>query len=104
MSRLVNGYARFLLRIPCRDCSGAYRAYRGTTLSQLPLNQIESRGYAFFEEILWHLRRIGANIHKVPIYFQERERGRSKIHVKEAITAVCSILQWGIQERCGIQR
>ena len=28
MSRAVNGYARTLLRIPARDCSGAFRCYR----------------------------------------------------------------------------
>jgi len=101
MSRLINGYARWLLRLPCRDCSGAYRAYRRGVLAQLPLNKIESRGYAFFEEILWLLRRQGATFHELPIRFQEREHGASKINLGEALRAVRSILIWGIRDRFG---
>ncbi|MDA1178179.1 MAG: polyprenol monophosphomannose synthase [Planctomycetota bacterium] len=100
MSRLINQYARTWLRLPCRDCSGAFRAYRCSVLAQLALDQVESRGYAFFEEILWHLRRHGATFQEIPICFRERERGASKINLREARTAVWSILKWGIRDRC----
>lgn len=100
MSRLINQYARTLLQLPCRDCSGAFRAYRCSVLGELSIDTIESRGYAFFEEVLWHLRRCGATFQEIPICFQEREQGASKINAREARTAVWSILKWGIRDRC----
>jgi len=92
MSRAINWYARWLLWLPVRDCSGAFRCYRVETLRQLPLEQVVSRGYSFFEEILWHLRRQGARLVEVPIVFMERAAGKSKINWREALSAVFLIL------------
>lgn len=88
MSRGVNAMARLLLRLPTHDCSGSFRCYRVSTLEQVSLDQVRSQGYSFFEEILWHLRHAGASFVEVPIVFQDRERGKSKINLQEVITAV----------------
>src|SRR4029079_14370597 len=62
MSRAVNCYARWMLGLRARDCSGGYRCYRVATLARLDLGSVRSRGYSFQEEILWMLRRAGARI------------------------------------------
>ena len=69
MSRSVNAYARLLLRLPTRDCSGSFRCYRVAKLAELNLDDVRSRGYSFFEEILWHLRRSGATFRESPLHF-----------------------------------
>ena len=84
MSRGVNAYARCLLGLKARDCSGAFRCYRTSLLSQLDFDAIRSRGYSFQEEVLWHLKRLGARIVETPITFADRQRGVSKIDSKEA--------------------
>ena len=56
MSRGVNLYARMMLGLRTRDCSGAFRCYRVSMLEKINFAAIRSRGYSFQEEILWHLK------------------------------------------------
>ena len=97
MSRGVNLYARNLLRLPVRDCSGGYRCFRVSKLSDVDLDAVESTGYAFHEEILYHLRRAGARFGETPIIFTDRRYGQSKINGKEAIIALWIILKLPIK-------
>ena len=68
-------------------------------LEQIELAKVRSRGYSFFEEILWHLRRADARFVEIPITFQDRERGQSKINLREAWTALRIITTLGLQGR-----
>jgi dolichol-phosphate mannosyltransferase len=97
MSRCVNLYARWLLWLKPKDCSGGYRCYRTATLAKLDLDRIRSRGYSFQEEILWMLRRVGARFGETPILFADREKGLSKINSKEAVNALRIIFRLGLQ-------
>ncbi len=97
MSRLVNLYARLLLGLDVRDCSGSFRCYRTERLRKLDFDAFRARGYAFFEEILWRLRRTGACFGEVPIVFEDRRRGRSKINSGEAVRALGTILRLGLE-------
>ncbi|MFT5524675.1 MAG: dolichol-phosphate mannosyltransferase, partial [Pirellulaceae bacterium] len=58
MSRCVNLYARVMLGLPARDCSGAFRCFRTSLLKKLDFSQVVSKGYSFQEEILWQLKRV----------------------------------------------
>ena len=96
MSRGVNWYARWMLGLPARDCSGAFRCYRVSTLGKLDFAAIRSRGYSFQEEVLWHLKHLGAKFGETPITFVDRERGTSKINSREALAALRIIASLGI--------
>ena len=95
MSLAVNSYARIMLGLSVKDCSGAYRCYRATILRQLDLGQIRSQGYSYLEEILWRLKDCGARFGETPIVFVDRQRGKTKINWREALAAVIVILQLG---------
>jgi dolichol-phosphate mannosyltransferase len=99
MSRCVNLYARTLLGLPIQDCSGAFRCYRTAVLEQMDLDTIRSRGYAYLEEILWRLKKLGVRFAEAPIIFVDRQRGRTKINIREAIAALWIILRLGLQRR-----
>ncbi len=99
MSRGVNLYARCLLRLPVRDCSGGFRCYRTALLERLAFDAIRSRGYAYYEEILWRLMRLGARIGETPIVFTDRRHGASKINAREAVAALWTLLQLGMLHR-----
>ncbi len=101
MSRGVNLYARWLLWLAPRDCSGGYRCYRTETLAKVEFDRILSRGYSFQEEILWMLRRAGARFGETPIMFADRERGNSKINSGEAVAALRIILRLGLRNLVG---
>jgi dolichol-phosphate mannosyltransferase len=101
MSKGVNLYARCLLGIKPKDCSGAYRCYRVETLARLDFDAVRSRGYSFQEEILWHLRRAGARMGETPIVFADRQYGSSKINSGEAFGAVWIIFKLGLGRLLG---
>lgn len=96
MSAAVNACARTLLRLPVRDCSGAFRCYRVSMLQRLDFAVIKSRGYAFQEEILYRLRRAGAVFREIPITFIDRRCGQSKINSREALEALWIIARLGL--------
>ena len=56
-------------------------------------NEIESQGYGYIEEVLWHLHRLGARFTEVPIVFTDRRAGHSKINTSEAWAAFWVILR-----------
>ncbi len=101
MSRAINGYARWALGLPARDCSGNFRCYRLSILRRLDPCQVRSRGYSFQEEILWHLCRAGARIGETPIVFVDRQRGASKIDLAEALWALWIIFRLGARNLFG---
>ena len=101
ISWLVNRAARWLLSLPVRDCSGAYRCYRVALLDQVDWNQVRSRGFSFEEEILWRLHRAGAILGEVPIIFADRTQGDSKISLREMMGSAGMLLRLGVMNWLG---
>lgn len=97
MSRLLNFATRWLLDLPVRDCSGGFRCFRVATLQRVDWDAAGAQGYAFLEEMLWHLHRHGARFAEVPIQFLDRQKGRSKISFREAAAAAFTILRLGVR-------
>jgi dolichol-phosphate mannosyltransferase len=92
-SRWINRFARFWLRLPTRDNSGAFRLYPTALLRRIPLAQIRNQGYGYLEEILYLALRQGATFVEVPITFRDRTRGHSKINAREALTALGTLIR-----------
>lgn len=88
MSRGANFLSRTLLGLTPRDTSGAFRCYRAEILRRIDFARIVAKGYSFQEEILFRCRQAGARFVEVPIRFDDRLAGRSKVSVKEAVTAL----------------
>jgi dolichol-phosphate mannosyltransferase len=99
LSRLMNGLTRAILRLPMRDTSGAFRAYRVAKLRELDLAAVKSSGYAYLEEILWNLDRAGAKFAEVPITFHNRRAGRSKIGLHVAADKFRTIVRLSLNRR-----
>ena len=93
MSWSINLFARLLLRLPVRDCSGSFRVYRVAQVRQLDLGRFLSTGYSVLEELLYRLRRQGARFCEVPYQFAERRHGYSKIRLTEGLRAGLIILR-----------
>ena len=92
MSRSINAFGRTLLGLKVHDISGSFRNYRVETLQKLDFSRFQSRGYSFFEEALWRLKLVGATMSEVPIVFEDRVRGKSKISLKESFKAVWTLM------------
>jgi dolichol-phosphate mannosyltransferase len=95
LSRFGNWYARQILRLPLRDVTGGFRAWRPATLRGMPLDRIRSNGYVFQVEMAYVAQRLGYRIAERPIYFEDRRYGRSKMSFRiqgEAALRVWQVL------------
>lgn len=97
MSRAVNYFARTVLGLPVRDCSGAFRCTRVDLLKKVDLESFRSQGYAVFEESLWRFKAAAARFQEIPIVFANRTRGRSKISLRESIAAISMLIRLGLR-------
>jgi dolichol-phosphate mannosyltransferase len=96
MSRAINAFSRWWLGLDVHDTSGALRCYRSDCLRRLDLSRVRSEGYSVFEELLWRLTRAGARCAELPIVFTDRDRGVSKISLREALRSLLQLvrLRW----------
>lgn len=88
MSWTLNRYANWLLKLPLTDCSGSFRCYRVAALRRLDLDSLKCNGYGFLEEILVALKQVGCRFAEVPIWFDARTLGRSKLSFADAWGAI----------------
>jgi dolichol-phosphate mannosyltransferase len=91
LSRAGGWYARTLLRLPLRDVTSGYRAYRASLIRAIDLATVTSTGYGFQIDMSDRARRLGAVITEVPIVFRDRTAGKSKMSaaiVREALAMV----------------
>ncbi len=79
LSRFGNFYARLMMKLPVRDLTAGFIAIPATTLKKLDLKTVESRGYAFLMELKVRLSELDSEFVEVPITFEERREGESKI-------------------------
>jgi dolichol-phosphate mannosyltransferase len=91
MSRRLNQTARSLLRLPVLDCSGSFRCYRVAALKKAPLDRLRATGYALLEELLLLLHQQGCSMTEIPICFTDRQLGRSKLTLGEALRTITTI-------------
>ncbi len=99
LSKGGNLYARTLLRLPLRDATSGYRAYRSTVLQDLLAGGITSGGYGFQVELAYRAWRRGYSVAEVPITFREREHGVSKISRGIIVEAMLKVARWAWRDR-----
>ncbi|QEL18037.1 polyprenol monophosphomannose synthase [Limnoglobus roseus] len=104
LSQGVNFLVRFLLRMPVKDASGAYRCYRVSKLRETRLDLVRSRGYSFQQEILFRCHKAGARLGEYPILFENRRSGSSKVNGKEAVRSISMIILLGVRNFLGFER
>lgn len=92
LSKFANFYARSLLRLTLRDCTAGYRGYSREVLETVDPFAIRSSGYSFLEEMAWRVTRCGFSIGEIPIVFEQRKAGASKIESREIYLAAWYVL------------
>ncbi len=97
LSRGGNAYTRSVLRLPLRDATGGFRAYRRAVLDNLPLGEVASQGYCFQVDLAWQTWKAGYTVVEVPITFVERERGTSKMSRSIVVEALWRVTWWGLR-------
>jgi dolichol-phosphate mannosyltransferase len=93
-SRTANFLAKNMLRLRARDCTAGFRLYRKEVLSAIDFDSIYSQGYSFLIEVLYKCQRKGFTIAEVPIIFENRKAGPSKISKWEIVKAVQTLVKF----------
>ncbi|WP_155374550.1 polyprenol monophosphomannose synthase [Catellatospora vulcania] len=79
LSAWANFYVNTILRLRVKDATAGYKAWRAATLRAIDVASVQSNGYAFQVEMNHRVVRRGLRIAEVPIKFEEREEGVSKM-------------------------
>jgi len=90
-------YARILLGLPLRDCTGGFKCFRRRVLEAIDLGNVRANGYGFQVEINYLCHLAGFHIAEVPIVFPDRTAGRSKMNWQIALEAAA--LVWRLRLR-----
>ncbi|PTX97593.1 dolichyl-phosphate beta-D-mannosyltransferase [Verrucomicrobia bacterium LW23] len=85
-------YVRTLTRMPVTDPTGGFKCFRRSVLEKLPLSHVRSTGYAFQVEISYIAWRLDFRIKEIPIVFEDRHAGTSKMSQSIAREAIWRIL------------
>ncbi len=88
-----------MLRLPVRDVTSGFRAYRVSLLRRIDLDSVHAHGYGFQIEMTHRANELGAGITEVPIVFKDREAGVSKMSIGIVAEALTLVTRWGVQAR-----
>jgi dolichol-phosphate mannosyltransferase len=94
ISRGGSLYARWILGLGIRDLTGGFKCFRAEVLRAIDLDTVNSTGYAFQIELTYRALRRGFRVVEVPIVFEDRRVGQSKMSraiVLEALAMVWKI-------------
>lgn len=93
ISRFGSLYARTVLGLRPNDLTGGFKAWRASTLAAIPFDGVHAGGYVFQIEMTHRASRAGARVREVPITFQDRRVGRSKMSRRIIVEALIVVLR-----------
>jgi dolichol-phosphate mannosyltransferase len=81
LSAWANLYSRAILGLRIRDMTAGFKMWRRSALQTIDLAGIRSNGYSFQVEMAYLAEHLGFRIIEIPIHFEDRRIGRSKLDV-----------------------
>jgi dolichol-phosphate mannosyltransferase len=104
MSRLLlsyyaNAYSRVVTGLPVRDATGGFKCFRRQVLEAIDFDKVKSNGYSFQIEMSFRAWKKGFRLKEIPIVFEDRKLGQSKMSkkiVREAVWMVWRLRLWSL--------
>jgi len=93
LSRGANLFAKTLLSLQARDCTAGFRCYRSDVLHAIKFESIYANGYSYLIEMLAAVQSKGYLVAEIPILFEDRRFGTSKISSDEIWRAIGTVLR-----------
>jgi len=84
-------YARTVLGLHLRDLTGGFKCFRRRVLESIDLASVHSTGYAFQIELTYRAIKKGFKVLEVPIVFEDRRVGQSKMSWRIALEALAMV-------------
>ncbi|MDY7041278.1 MAG: polyprenol monophosphomannose synthase [Chloroflexota bacterium] len=80
-------WTRLILGVKVKDATAGFKCWRRETLEGIGLERIHSNGYVFQVEMAHLTERLGYRPVEIPIYFEDRRIGKSKMSMSVKIEA-----------------
>ena len=80
-------YSRMILGYPVQDWTGGFNGWKSQVLKDIGLDTIQSNGYSFQIELKYKAQKCGYKVKEVPIVFEDRRVGQSKMSLKIVLEA-----------------
>jgi dolichol-phosphate mannosyltransferase len=90
-------YTRMILGTRTLDTTAGFKAWRRETLIGLDIDRIHSNGYDFQVEMAYVTERLGYRVKEIPIYFEDRRIGQSKLVMSIKIESALRV--WDVLAR-----
>ncbi len=95
LSRWANAYAGTILRTRVRDITGGFNIWRADALRAIDLASVDSAGYSFQVEMKYRALRRGFGVMEVPIHFEDRTVGESKMNLMVQLESI--VMPWKLR-------
>lgn len=86
-------YTRLILGVRVKDATAGFKCWRRTTLEGIGLERVRSNGYVFQVEMAYLTEKLGYRFFEIPIHFEDRRIGHSKMTVPVKIEAALRTFQ-----------
>ena len=86
-------WVRAALGTRTRDATAGFKCWRASGLRKIGLSRIKSNGYVFQVEMAYVAEKIGLRILELPIYFEDRRIGQSKMTVPVKVEAALRVFE-----------
>jgi len=92
---LVRHWLRIYLKIPVKDITSGFRCFKREVLEAIDFGTLKSQGPSLVQEILFRAFRSGYRIKEVPITFENRRKGKTKLNLSILIDTL--IFNWKLK-------
>ncbi len=101
LSKWANIYCRTVLKIRVRDMTAGFKLWQRSALQDIKLHTVRSNGYIFQVEMAYLSEKLGFHIIELPIHFEDRRVGQSKMSVSVKLESVWRVweLLWRHRKR-----
>jgi dolichol-phosphate mannosyltransferase len=101
LSWWANFYCRSILKLRVRDMTAGFKMWQSSALQEIELDTIRSKGYIFAVEMAYLSEKLGFQIIELPIHFEDRRIGQSKMDVPVKLESIWRVweLLWRHRRR-----
>jgi dolichol-phosphate mannosyltransferase len=86
-------WVRLALGVRTKDATAGFKCWRADALRCMDLSSIRSNGYIFQVEMCYVAEQIGLRILEIPIHFDDRRIGQSKMDMRVKLEAALRVFE-----------
>jgi len=92
-------YIPLILGLQVKDATAGLKCFRRRVLEAIDLDGLSSSGYIFQVEMAYICEKLGFDVFEVPIFFPDREEGKSKMTMPVKLEAAWRVWEIGWRYR-----